>query len=177
LNKSFSLIVPSGGGENLNKKKVTIIFLMLIFSITAFNIQNVFSQVAWYSVKVSAYGTNLIENNLGGASLEFTVADPPTGVDVSNTMCGVLSDNDQNYSVNLNPGENIIVTYTGNAVVDRISLVDGPDSGYYIIEYEGEAGWLYVNGAQIPEFSPILITPLFMVTTLLAIVYSRKHRS
>ncbi len=172
------LIEPSEGGEKLNKKIGFIILSILVFAITSLHVSLVLGQSPWYSVKVSAYGTNLIEDNLGGGSLEFTVADPPTGVEVTNTISGILSENDQNYSVNLTPGENIIVTFGGSGyVVDRNSIVAGPDAGCYIIEYEGDAGWLMVNGTNIPEFSPILIAPLFIAVTLLALFYRRKHKT
>ena len=157
----------------MEKKIGFIAISTLIIITTLFCIQLTFAQY-WHSVKVNAYGTNFLENNLGGASLEFRVVEPPSGLEIPNTICGINIESGENCTVNLLPDQNVIVTFS-NMAVDHLSIEEGPESGNYIISYEGEAGWLMVNGADIPEFPPILIVPLFMTATLLAIIYRRKR--
>lgn len=163
--------------SNINKKKVFFFSSLLILAVSIFFLPLTFAQAPWYSVKVSAYAYNLIENNLGGASLEFTVASPPSGSEISNTISAIYSATDENFTVNLTPGDSITVTYTGNTYVDHVTITDGSESNYFIIDYEGEAGWLMVNGTDIPEFTPILIVPMFIAVTLLALIYRRKHKT
>ena len=161
----------------MNKKTVFFFTSLLIVAFSIIYLPLTNAQAPWYSVKVSAYAYNLIENNLGGASLEFTVADPPSGLEISNTISAINSATDENFTVNLTPGDSITVTYTGNTYVDHVTITDGSESNYYIIDYEGEAGWLLVNGADVPEFQPILIAPLFIAATLLALIYRKKQKN
>ena len=63
--------------------------------------------------------------------------------------------------------------YTGNVYVDHVTTTDGPESNYKFVDYEGDAGWLWVNGVVIPDFPQIFVTPMFIAITLLAIIYRR----
>ncbi len=155
-------------------KKIGFIGVSTLILVTALFFVPLTCAQTWHSVKVYAYGTNFLENNLGIGSLEFRVVEPPSGLEIPNTISAINTKSGENYTVQLLPDQNIIITY-GTFVADSLSIVEGPNSGCHQISYEGEAGWLYVNGQQIPEFPPILIVPLFMTATLLALIYKRKR--
>lgn len=155
-----------------HKIGITVICTLILFSILV-NTPLTFAQV-YESVKISAYGTGLVINNLAGASLEFVVANPPPGSEITNSILARRITNGENCSVNLSPGDDVLLTYA-NMQVDNISLVESSESGYFMISYEGEAGWLWVNATEVPEFSSILLVPLFMSLTLLGILYKRKQ--
>jgi hypothetical protein len=59
---------------------------------------------------------------------------------------------------------------------------EGYEGGYsepdhFTITFEGEARYVRLNKVDIPEFPPIIIVPLFMTATLLALIYRRKSVS
>ena len=156
------------------KRKIRItIFCTLDLFILLFNTPLTFAQI-FDSVQMSVYATNLIVNNLAGASLEFNVAVPPEGSEITNSISARRISNGENCYVDLLPGDEVLLTYA-NMLVENITVVESSETNYFIIYYEGEAGWLWVNATEIPEFSTILLVPLFITITLLASIYKRKR--
>jgi len=156
-------------------RKIGLILVSTFLFMTLFNTPLTFAQY-WDSVKVSAYGTNVIENNLGGASLEFIVVAPPSGSEISNTISGHHIESNENYTANLSPGDSVLMTFA-NMVVESYTLEAASEPNHFIIYFEGQTGWLWVNGNDVPEFSPILIAPMFITATLLSLIYRRKRTS
>jgi len=159
----------------MNKKIGFIFGLILLLVNILFSAPLAFSQTAvWHSVKISTCGKNVIENNLLGASLEYTIVAPPSGSEITNLISATNVESGENYTVNLSPDERVALIYA-YVIVDKIIVEPIPESTNYIIEFEGEAWSLMINGSTIPEFPPILIAPMFMIATLLALVYKRKR--
>ena len=155
-------------------KKIVFVVASTLFLVTALvSAPLTFAQI-FNSVQISAYGTNVIEDNLGAASLEFTVVVPPAGSEIPNSISAHNIASGENYTMNCSPGDSITMTFL-NMQVDGIRVQPASEAYHFIISYEGEAGWLWVNGSDIPEFSPILIVPMFIAATLLALVYRRKR--
>jgi hypothetical protein len=127
---------------------------------------------AWYC-QVSAYGTNVLENEFAG-SVNFDVVTPPSGSNISNTIIAQDLNSGENYTINLSPDENVLINFSFQ-VVESYDLIAASEPDNYYITYVGEAIWLQVNGTEVPEFPPILIVPMFIAVTLLAILYRRKR--
>ena len=68
----------------------------------------------------------------------------------------------------------MIVTWLDMAP-SAYTILDGSEPNYKFINFEGRVWVATVNGTQIPEFPAILIAPLFMAATLLALVYRKKR--
>ncbi len=158
-------------------KKIGIIsvctLLLMTISISA---PLTFAQVDyWDYCKISAYATNLNDystSTVNTQRYEFTIADPPAGSNITNTI-DVRSDNTgENYTRNLSIGD---VVYLNYEFLNPTRIEVNPDTGnYYIVYYEGEVFDLSINTELIPEFPPILIAPIFIIVTLIAIIYRRK---
>jgi hypothetical protein len=127
----------------------------------------------WDWCIVSAYGTIEIEAEIPVGSITFTVANLPTGTTVTNTMSVSKDSTGDNYTITLNSGDRVIVTWLDMSPSVYTTL-QGSEPSYKFINFEGRVWAATVNGAQIPEFPAILITPLFIALTLLAILYRRK---
>ena len=157
-------------------KKIVFVVASTLFLVTALvSAPLTFAQI-FNSVQISAYGTNVIEDNLGAGSLEFTVVVPPAGSEIPNSISAHNIASGENYTMNCSPGDGVMLTFV-NLQIDTYTLTAASEPNHFIIFYEGEAGWLQVNGATIPEFSPILIVPMFITATVLAIIYRRKRTS
>ena len=171
------LIEPLGGGETMRKKNGFAVFSTVFLLVALFSTAFVYAQLSFAWCRVLAYGTSFIENEFEGGSVRFRVVSPPEGSGIPNEIYAMYEFGGENMTTSLSPGDNVLVTYTGNLVSIITNYTEASEPDHFIINYEGEAGWLQVNGVQIPEFSPILIVPMFTVATLIALVYRRKRTS
>jgi hypothetical protein len=85
-------------------------------------------------------------------------------------------DTGENYTKNIGVGDFVTVRWDGY-VPEGYSIEMAGDSVHSTISFEGEVFNVAINYTDIPEFSPILILPMFITATLLAIVYRRKRTS
>ena len=113
----------------------------------------------WNYCKISAYVTNLDDYSSSSTNTfryQFTIAEPPAGSNITNTLEVRNDDSGVNYTRDLSIGDVVYFNYANlNPTKNHVNAAE--ESNYYIIDYEGEAGWLLVNGADVPEFQPILI--------------------
>ena len=133
----------------------------------------------WDYTKISAYGTNLDDFATSSTNTErfaFTVVVPPSGSEINNIIEVMDTASGENYTINLSVGERVQVNYQ-NANPTENSQDVASDPQYYIISYEGPVSGITINSVEIPEFPPILILPLFMSATLLALIYRRNRTS
>jgi len=80
----------------------------------------------------------------------------------------------ENYTQNLSEGTVVYVEYQFRSPIQN-SQNPASEPDYYVIFYEGEVASVTINRVDIPEFSSILIIPLFLAATLLALFYRRKR--
>jgi hypothetical protein len=161
----------------LNKKIGFIVASTLFLVVALFTAPLSFAQIPWDYCQVSAYLSFYEEDSTG--SLEwtlFTVATPPSGSEVTNTIYVMNSDTGENYTKNLQNGDSVTIRYDFIIPIKN-TVVPASEPDRYIIDYEGEVSNVILNNAAIPEFPPILAVPLFMTATLLAILYRRKRTS
>ena len=163
----------------MNKKIRLIVATTSILVVSLFYSQLTFAQERyWDYIKLSGYGTDLYEgdNTMGDTIFEFIVDVPPSGSEIPNSVEMVRYVSDENYTITFLIGDLVRVQHEG---LIPINLTLTPVSeGHHIIYYEGPANQVRYNGAfMIPEFPPILIIPLFMAATLLALIYRRKRTS
>lgn len=153
-------------------KKIGVIVVSFLFTITLINIPLILAQFEiWDSVKVSAYGTNVDSQQTTFNSLSFTVVAQPQGSEILN-MINASRDNGENAIRNLLPGDVVSILYEDATILD-LTAASEPD--HFSIIFEGSAQYVQINSANIPEFQPILIVPLFMAITILAIIYRTKR--
>ena len=135
-----------------------------------------YNYTGWESVKVSAYGTNLVENDPNPEMFSFMVATPPQGSEISNLISATLSDS-FGWETNrtLLPGDFVSIDYSNRSVV-VLNLTSSSEPGYFIINYEGDANSIIINTSQIPEFSSWTILPIVLVSSLAVIVVRNKFR-
>jgi hypothetical protein len=167
-----SLKKNSRGGEKMKLKIGFIVTCTLVLIIGLLNAPLTFAQT-WHSVAISTYATDLVEGDPVPEAFRFTVAQSA----LANTIEVINYDSGENYSRILDPGDLVQVTYLGGLDIRLKSFTPGPVDGTFIIEFEGEASAVSINAGNIPEFSPILAVPLFIIATLLALVYRRKRIS
>lgn len=159
-------------------KKISIISVFTIFLITiSITIPVTLAQEEyWNYCKISAYVTNLDDYSSSSTNTfryQFTIAEPPAGSNITNTLEVRNDDSGVNYTRDLSIGDVVYFNYANlNPTKNHVNAAE--ESNYYIIDYEGEVLDLEVNNVLIPEFSPILVSPLFMMATILAIIYRRK---
>ena len=158
----------------MNRKIQLTTSFILVFILVVFSIPISLAQNEWDWCVISAYGTNLIEGETTPQSFKFTVEAPPTGSEILNII-SLERGTEENYTYNLSPGDEVDVNYI-DAQYDTYSFDDSSEAGHYVILYAGEARTLTVNREAIPEYSLILVVPLFLVLTLLAIIYRREHK-
>jgi len=126
----------------------------------------------WDVVIVLAYGTNLEDS---GNSFSFVVVALPTGSQLTNTIY-VEHTNIENYTTNLILGDRLSVNYIDGDVTSMdFEVASEPD--HFEIRYSGESRSVQLNSSYIPEFSSILVIPMFITVTLLALVYRRIRTS
>ena len=162
----------------MNKKSgfsvALILFLfsaLVCVSLTSAQVKN------WDYCKISAYGDRLndySESTSNNERFEFYVAAPPTGSNITNTIEVLNYDTGENYTQNLSANNVVYVDYQFRNPIQK-SLSQAAEPDHYVIIYEGEVAAVTVNRIDIPEFSPILILPLFMTATIMALIYKRKR--
>jgi hypothetical protein len=161
------------GGEKMKKKIGLIIVSALFLVIISLSATLTFAQ-RWQSVTISAYGTDVVEGDPVPEIFSFIVAEPTPAV--TNTIIAINNDTGENFFVDLEVGDVVQVGYLGGLDVTIKNILAAPTPGEFIIQYEGQASSVTINAAQIPEFPPILIIPMFTAATLLAIIYERRTR-
>ncbi|MEJ2105361.1 MAG: hypothetical protein P8X47_12415 [Ignavibacteriaceae bacterium] len=161
------------------KKKIGIISVFTIFLISlSVVIPFTFAQEDyWNYCKISAYVTNLDDYSSSSTNTfryQFTIAEPPAGSNITNTIEVRDDDSGVNYTKNLSIGDVVYFDYANlNPTKNYVNPAE--ESNYFIVDYEGEIYDLQINNILIPEFSPIFISPIFIIATLLAIIYRRKR--
>ncbi len=159
----------------MNKKINFAIVLILVFSITLFNFQLTSAQeLTWNWCEVSAYGTDLVESQPPVGGFTFIAVAPPSGSNIPNTVLVINEVTNENYTMDLQPGDELQVNLM-DFEITRYNFTQTENSNNYIIFYQGEAGPVRINRQLIPEFSTILIVPLSVAITLLAILYRKKR--
>jgi len=133
-----------------------------------------YNYAGWESVKVTAYGTDLVENNPNPEMFSFIVATPPQGSEISNLISATLS-NSFGWETNrtLLPKDFVSIDYLNKSIVD-LNLTESSEPGYFFIIFEGDANSVTINTSQIPEFPSWTILPIFLVTTLCALVIKKR---
>ena len=139
----------------------TIVVCAISFVIIFSSIASVFAQSQiWESCIIYAYGTD-VDDEAEAGILRFTAATPPTGSDIPNTIYVMDDDTGENYTITLADGDSVSMNY------------QFPE--YKEIDVAAEAD--HYNSTAIPEFSSMLIVPLFLIATVLTIVYRKKRTS
>jgi hypothetical protein len=163
----------------VNKKKVFFFSSILILAVTFLCSSLTFAQELryWDYCKVSAYGYNFAEMETGDIrTTSFNVATPPSGSDITNTVEVINYDTGENYTKTFSIDDAIIIRYDNYPPLNY-TATEAAESNHYIIYFEGSVANVSIRGAAVPEFPPILIVPLFITATLLALIYRRKHSS
>jgi hypothetical protein len=160
------------------KKKFGIITIsILIFVSIIFSTSLTSAQSGWNYCKIDAYGTNLndySDSSTNSERYEFTVATPPSGSEITNTIEVSDFSSGENFTETLTPGQVVYYNYQGS-VPSTNRVTAASEAGFWILEYEGDITDITIDNTAIPEFSSIIILPLFITVTLLAIIYRRKH--
>ena len=161
----------------MNKKIELIVFTLILFSIILFSVPLILGQEkVWDRAIVSAYGELLGESEPPLGSFTFRVATPPTGSDASNTIILMKYDSVENHTNIILPGDIVVVSYM-DLNVNTYTSTSGSETNHYTFYYDGETSNVTVNETPIPEFSPILFAPFFIIASILAIIFKRKHSS
>jgi hypothetical protein len=163
----------------VNKKNQFTIASLFILVTAFMSIPITLAQTEWDYCKISAYGTGLDDYSTSTSNqdrLAFTVVEPPSGSNITNTVEVKDNASGENYTINLAVGERVYIDYQYRIVTENYQTpTSDPDT--LIIFYEGEVAQVTINNIDVPEFPIILIVPLFMAATLMAIVYRRKNIS
>jgi hypothetical protein len=162
----------------MNKKIGFIVVSTLFLVIVLFNASLTLAQPdIWDYVNLSAYGTSV--NDESETSFNFIVATPPTGSEITNTIYVERTSGlpVENYTRQLLPGETINLVHSRVDVPIVRSVTPASEPDHFNILFEGQARYVQIEGIWIPEFPTILIVPLFMTATLLALIYRRKRTS
>lgn len=157
----------------MNKKIGYLIVFISFFIIASFNVSLILAQPAkWDVVHISAYGTGVDETD---TTFSFIVATPPAGSDIENVIYVEHTDFNENYTTILTPGQNVIVSHSqvDDPLLRSIEPASEPD--HFIILFDGEARYVRIDSADIPEFQTFMIIPLFIAATLLTLIYKRKR--
>ena len=152
------------------KLKIGFIVASTLFLIIVLcNVYLVFAQT-WTTCVVSCNCTNYVMDETNGF-FSFTVA--PQNPSVTNTITVVNQLSGENHAETLSLGDTVVVRYTQLLATDPVYSPEV--SGF--LNYMGPADSVTINAVEIPEFPLILIIPLFMTATLLALIYRRKRTS
>lgn len=138
-----------------------------------------FAQRDWDYARVSVYETyfdDFSTSTTNNERYEFTVATPPSGSEITNTIEVRDNGTGENYTEILPIGVVVRVNYQ-NSNPTKNNVDQDPGTQNYIIDYEGEVESITINAVEIPEFSSIILVPLFIAVTLLAIIYKRNALS
>ena len=161
-------------------KKIVFVVASTLFLVTALIcVPLTFAQLSWGYCKVDVYGTNLndySDSTTNTERFQINVAAPPSGSEITNTIEVRDTNRGEEYNETLSVGDIVYVNYQ-NANPIQNTQNPASESGYFIISYEGEVSSVTINAIDIPEFSPILIVPMFIAATLLAFAYRRKRTS
>lgn len=162
------------------KRKTGFSVVFTFFIVTALLcVPLTFAQRNWDYAKVSAYGVNLDDfetSTTNTERYEFTVAAPPSGSEITNTIEVRDDDTGENHTDTLTIGTVVRIDYqNSNPTTNNVD--QDPGTQAYIINYEGEVASITINAVEIPEFSSIILVPLFIAATLLAIIYKRNSLS
>ena len=158
----------------MNEKRNFVFVSTLIIVIVSVLTSSALAQMEWDYCTISAYGTFAeLPTEYGFA---FITATPPTGSDIPNTIYVIKYSSGENYTNNLIPGDRVQVSIL-DANVDTMEFNPASEADHFTITFAGEARTATLNEQTIPEFSPILIAPLFMTATILAIIYRKKRSS
>ena len=164
----------------MNNKKKVIFASILILAMIPLVVSYTFAQqIYWPSCKISAYGNNVDfyeTSSTNQMRYQFTVRAPPDGSDITNTIEVENENTEEHYVETLSPGDVVYVNYLGYSPTVN-TFVPGEEQGYYIFTYDGEVAEVQINSIQIPEFSSIILVPMFIIVTLLAVIYSKKRSS
>lgn len=161
----------------MNKKVKFCIVSILFLAIAIFSAPLTFAERHWDYCIVSAYATNADLFETGDIIyIEFNAAAPPAGSEITNTIYVINYDTGENYTKTLGVGDFVNVRWDG-FVPEGYSIEPAADSVHSTISFEGEVFNVALNYTDIPEFSPILILPMFITATLLALVYRRIRTS
>jgi hypothetical protein len=155
------------------KLKIGTIAVCTISLVIILSIMSLVSAQVWEPCIIDAYGTE-VDDEMEAGILRFTAVAPPTGSEISNTITVTDGNTGENHTITLADGDSVSMNYE-NSIYKEIQVA--PEAGHYTIYYEGTATFVSVNSDPIPEFSSILIVPLFLIATSLAIAYRRKRNS
>ncbi len=163
----------------MNRKIAIISVCTLFLIISSMSAPLTFAQVDyWEYCKISVYAKALDDYSTSSTNTQryrFTVATPPTGSEITNTIECMNSGTGENFTDTLEDGDIVYLNYLDLVPIEnRAEQAEEPN--HFIINYEGEVLDLTINNVLIPEFSPILIAPMFIAVTLLALIYRRKHK-
>ena len=159
----------------MNKKTGFFIISTLFIFGVLFSVSLSFAQY-WHYCEIDAYGTDLddfFEHTINANRYEFTVVSPPAGSEITNTIYVINYDTGENYTETLVPGQR--VRYNYDECISTLNRVTEAPEGYWTLEYEGDITRVLIDSVDIPEFSTILLVPLFIALTLFAIIYRRKQ--
>jgi hypothetical protein len=162
-------------------KKIGFIVVSTLFLVTVLiYVPLAFAQTTyWDYAKVSAYGKDLDDFSSSTVNIErfeFTVVVPPTGSEITNTIEVRDDDSGENHTINLSIGDIVRVNYQ-NTVPTHNSVDPASEPNHVIVDYEGEVTGISINTVEVPEFSSIILIPLFMIATVLVIAYRRRRTS
>ena len=161
----------------MNKKVLFCIISTLFLFIALFSAPLSFAQRHWDYCEVLAYATNADLFQTGDIIyIEFYVAAPPAGSEITNTIYVINYDTGENYTKNLGVGDFVNVRWDG-FVPESYTIEPATDSVHSTIYFEGEVYNVALNYTDIPEFSPILIVPMFITASLLTLIYRKKRTS
>ena len=158
----------------MDKKIAQVLVTLLFLIIVVLNSSITLAQSpSWDWVELSAYWNNFVEGDPVPEAFRFNIVTPPTGSEITNTIY-VMNNDGENYTKILSPGDLISLVHL-DCYFDERRFDPATEEGHYIINYEGEASNLTLDGSYIPEFSSIILVPLFIIITLLATIYKRKR--
>ena len=137
----------------MNKKILFFVVTTLFLVIALFSAPLTFAQIPWDYCEVVAYGTNVVEETIGTIlRTTFTVATPPPGSNITNTIYVLNYDTGENYTETLSAGEEVRIRYD-DIIPDVYEITTAEDPSYKIIYYEGPVARAMISGIDIPEFS------------------------
>ena len=142
----------------------------MILTVALFNAPLTFSQIAIDYVQVIAYGTDVEQTT---TAISFIAATPPAGSEIPNLITMMQYGSDENYTRNLLAGDVVAVIHADRDILN-LTTTAASEPNHFTIVFEGGVEWMTVNSAEIPEFPTFIVIPLFIIATLLAIIYEKR---